>query len=142
MALPRSIFATIAACVFLAVPASAQAPSVGSVMANPVVVGRMFANVCVAATDVAGVEAALQQVDMVVNPETGTYFHQIFDLSVNATGGGCSMVFVTDQEDAVAMAAFETSMEQTFGAAVPTFSINVRESGGERYVRARIEVSW
>ncbi|GAB5448635.1 hypothetical protein [Gymnodinialimonas sp.] len=133
---------TAGAFLAFAGPMAAQTPSVGSVIADPTVLGRMFANVCVAATDGAGVEASLQEVGMVPNPETGTYFHQLFDLSVNPTGGGCSMVFVTDLEDDAAMAAFEASMVQTHGAQVPTFSMNVRESGGESYVRARIEVSW
>lgn len=135
--------AIAAACaIAVAGPLTAQAPDVGDVIANPAVLGRMFANVCVAAGDATGVEAALQEVGMLPNPETGTYFHQLFDLSVNATGGGCSMVFVTDLEDAVAMATFEASMEQAHGSAVPTFSMSARESGGESYVRARIEVSW
>lgn len=131
-----------AAVLALAGPVAAQAPSVGEVVANPEVLGRMFANVCVAAADRAAVEASLREVGMVPNPETGTYFHQLFDLSVNPAGGGCSMVFVTDLEEDVAMARFEASMVQAHGAQVPTFSMTVRESGGESYVRARIEVSW
>lgn len=152
MALPRSLSrpnfpsakraAVVACACAVAGPVAAQAPSVGAVVANPAVLGRMYANVCVAAEDRAGVEASLQEVGMIPNPETGTYFHQLFDLSVNASNGGCSMVFVTDLEDDVAMATFETSMVQTHGSEVPTFAMNVRESGGERYVRARIEVSW
>ncbi|MBY4894889.1 hypothetical protein KUL25_19190 [Rhodobacteraceae bacterium N5(2021)] len=148
MALPRLNFLSakrvaMAACVSAAAsPAAAQAPSVGSVIADPVVLGRMFANVCVAATDAPRVEASLDAVGMVPSPETGTYFHQLFDLSVSPTGGGCSMVFVTDLDDDAAMAAFEASMVQAVGAHVPTFAMNVRETGGESYVRARIEVSW
>lgn len=138
----RGIGAAMFVAHAIATPVTAQAPSVGNVVADPAVLGRMFANVCVASNDAIRVEAALREVGMVDNPETGTFFHQLFDMSVNATGGGCSMVFVTDLEDDAAMAAFQTSMVQTHGGGVPTFSMNVRESGGERYVRARIEVPW
>ena len=148
MALPRSTRLTARAiCAALglacaAVPAAGQSPDVGSTIANPAVLGRMFANVCVAAQDAAGVEAALRGVGMLDNPETGTFFHQLFDLSVNPTGGGCSMVFVTDQPDADAIAAFTASVTSAHGGEVPTLVVSSRESGGEIYVRARIEVSW
>ena len=126
----------------LASAVAAQAPSVGSTIANPAVLGRMFANVCISATGGASVERAVRGVGMIGNPETGTFFHQLFDMSVNASNGGCSMVFVTDQPDEEAMSTFRASVVQTMGREVPAMAMNVTETNGERYVRARIEVSW
>lgn len=137
------VFGAALLCVTaVATPIAAKAPSVSAVIASPAVLGRMFTNVCVASGDATRVEAALGDVGMAYNPETGTFFHQLFDMSVNATGGGCAMVFVTNLDDDTAMAPFRTSMVQTHGGDVPAMSMTVRESDGESDVRARIEVIW
>lgn len=152
MALPRltrniakraAVVARHLVCVaMVAGPAAAQVPSVGSTIANPAVLGRMFSNVCISATQASQVEAALRGVGMIGNPETGTFFHQLFDMSINPTGGGCSMVFVIEGPEEAASAAFENAVTIAQGTPVHAMVISARESDGDIFMRARIEVSW
>jgi hypothetical protein len=121
---------------------SAQAPDVGSTIANPAVLGRMFANVCISADTMDQADAALRSVGMLDNPETGTFFHQQFDLSLNPGGGTCSMVFVTDQAADAAMEIFRKTVEGTHAQEVADVALSVNETDGDIYVRAGIEVPW
>lgn len=126
----------------LAVPAVAQVPDVGSVIANPAVLGRMFANVCISVNTMEQADAALRAVGMLDNPETGTYFHQQFDLSLNPGGGTCSMVFVTDQPGHWATEIFGKTISATHADALADLQLSHNETNGEVYVRAGIEVDW
>ncbi len=129
--------AGLCACLLSGV-VSAQSPDVGSTRANPEVLGRMFANICLAATSLEQAEGALRGVGMLDNPQTGTFFHQEFDLSVNPGGGQCSMVFVTDRDGDAAIAAFRSGL----GVAAQSVQTSFQTNAGEVYVRAGIGVQW
>lgn len=123
-------------------PLAAQAPDVGSTIANPAVLGRMFANVCIGVSTMEQADAALRSVGMLDNPETGTFFHQQFDLSLNPSGGTCSMVFVTDQTGPEAIEIFRKTVEVTHADAAPDVNLSSNETNGAIYVRAGYEVAW
>lgn len=131
-----------AAVVALAGPATAQSPDVGSTIANPAVLGRMFANVCIGVNSMEQADAALRSVGMLDNPETGTFFHQQFDLSLNPGGGTCSMVFVTDQPGAFAIEIFGKTVVLTHPDAMVDVDMSHNETDGEVYVRAGYGVDW
>ena len=134
----RSALAVLA----MAGAALAQSPDVGSTIANPAVLGRMFANVCIGVNSMEQADAALRSVGMLDNPETGTFFHQQFDLSLNLGGGTCSMVFVTDQSGPFAIEIFRKTVILTHADAAPSVSLSANETNGAVYVRAGFEVEW
>lgn len=83
----------------------------------------------------------LAEAGMVPNPETGTYFHQQFDMSVNPVGELCSIVFLgegpeTDTE------AFRASAEQVVGPAADAIAIEQLDGQANAYFRASVEGRW
>jgi len=122
--------------------AVAQAPLVGSTMANPAVLARLFVNVCVNAPNRADAEAMLVGLAMAVNPSTGTYFHPEFDMSINPAGARCSIVFGSNRSTADAMAAFSASVAQVMGAQGQNVDVEPVTTGDTTYIRAGIGVQW
>jgi hypothetical protein len=121
--------------------ADAQAPDVGSDIASPAVLARLFHGVCVGAASLDAAEAVLESVGMVSNPETGTWFHQQFDMSVNPSGGICSIVFAATDE-AAATAEFLQSVAAVDAAGAGSVEIVRLPQVSETYLRAALPGRW
>ncbi|MBF9043408.1 hypothetical protein HKCCE4037_08725 [Rhodobacterales bacterium HKCCE4037] len=119
----------------------AQAPSVGSSTANPAVLARLFASACLQSANLADTQTLLTGLGMVPNPETGTYFHQQFDMSVNPAGAICSMVFLAADPETVAD-VFRESAAALVGIGAQDIEIIRLEGQADPYYRASVEVQW
>ncbi len=135
------ILTAVAGVLFLGAPAQAQAPSVGDAVANPAVLARLFAAACLESGSLFEAQTMLANAGMVPNPETGTYFHQQFDMSVNPAGQVCSMVFAANQ-DGADRAAFRQSTAQVIGPRSNDIEIVRIEDVEGLYLRASIEGQW
>ncbi|MEX3016638.1 hypothetical protein [Gymnodinialimonas hymeniacidonis] len=138
----RSLFAALGLLAMtFAGAADAQAPSVGSAEANPAVLARLFAATCIESGALAEAQALLANAGMVPNPETGTYFHQQFDMSVNPSGELCSMVFSVADAAAVAD-VFRASAAAVVGGEAADIEIRQLEGNADQFFRASVEARW
>ena len=122
-------------------PVAAQTPSVGSAEANPAVLARLFAAACLQSGTLSDAQAMLANAGMVPNPETGTYFHQQFDMSVNPAGELCSMVFSVSDAARVAE-TFRGSAAAVVGAQAEGIEIRQLEGNADQFFRASVEARW
>ncbi|MEM9798625.1 MAG: hypothetical protein AAF919_19215 [Pseudomonadota bacterium] len=73
----------------------------GPDLIEPTEAGALFARACIGTRPrFDGIAQALDPGAFQQATGTGTYFHQRFNLSLNATPARCSMVFATDRPDA------------------------------------------
>ncbi len=121
--------------------AGAQAPSVGSAEANPAVLARVFVAACMQSSSLGDAQQMLANASMVPNPETGTYFHQQFDMSVNPAGERCSMVFSVEDAN-LAADTFRTSAATMIGVQATDIEILQLDGVAENFFRASVEARW
>lgn len=77
---------------------TATDPQVGATLVDPVLAGQMFAQVCLTSGPrFRAAPAALAAYPMTQSAQTGTYFHNQYNLSVNVNAERCSFVFATNQ---------------------------------------------
>lgn len=128
--------------VVLAVPVAAQSPDVGADVAVLADLGRVFASVCLNSASLGQAQGVLRSLGMLDNPETGTFFHQTFDMSINPANGVCSMVFRVDGPEQAAMDAFSQEVASAGDAKDVDLQVSAFENAGETYLRSGIEVQW
>ncbi|WP_224813696.1 hypothetical protein [Hasllibacter sp. MH4015] len=121
--------------------ALAQAPSVGSAEANPAILAHLFVNVCFTSQSLTEAQDRLLANRMVPNPETGTYFHPVFDMSMNPAGDICSIVFSgTDVEEDIA--TFRETLTSIVGIRTGDVELVPVPQTAEVLLRGGVEVQW
>ena len=93
------VLAVISACFALsgcleATSTSQNGPKPGSSLISPSAAGALFARACIEnLPDFSNMPNDLPRASFAQAPATGTYFHQRYNLSINADAERCSLIF-------------------------------------------------
>ncbi|MEJ6393740.1 hypothetical protein V8J82_10760 [Gymnodinialimonas sp. 2305UL16-5] len=119
-----------------------EAPRVGAVIGQTAIYAQLYAEICVETETQDAAQELMREEGMVEDPETGTFFHQHYDLSFNPSGKRCAMVFRSEEAPETVTAALSDALAAQVDERMTELQIDPRPGNDGLYILTSREVDW